>query len=230
MEITFAQLLRLIRKNLLPILICTAVCAAAGVAAAEFAVPKTYVSTVKLYVSTPESEQDSVMNINALDYAQKVVNTYIEMLRTDSFFGKVLERAGVGCSMEQMKKMVDFSPLNNTEVFQAQVCARSPEEAKRIADAITELAPVTIGSLKENASLKVVDRASLPEKPSSPSAVLFGAAGLLAGALGSLGTVLLRNSLNVRIKNEEELQEKSGIPVLATIPAFNRRYAKGGNH
>jgi len=230
MDISLEELFRLIRKNILLIIICAMIGSGGAFSISKFAISKTYISTVKLYVSTPESSQDSTVNFNALNYAQKVVNTYIEMLKTDSFYKKVMDQSKVNYTVDNFRKMVTFSALNNTEVFQAQVSARDPNEAKTIADAITTLAPTTIGELKENSSLKIVDSAVLPDKPSSPNTVINTIIGFLLGVIGSVTIVLLRNSLNVRIKNEDDLIEKYNIPILASIPAFNTQFVKGKNY
>lgn len=229
-EISLNQLLKLTRKNISLILLCTIIGFVGAFSISKFVVPKTYVSTVKLYVSAPETNQNSTSDINALNYAQKVVNTYIEMLQTNSFYKKVIDESNLGYTVQDIKKMVVFSSLNDTEVFQAQVSAHDPNEAKTIADTITKLAPVTIGQLKENASLKVVDSATLPDKPSSPNTILNSMIGLLLGILCSIIFVVLHDILDVRIKNEDDIIEKYNIPILASIPAFDMQISKSQKH
>ncbi len=226
MDVSLEQLLKLIRKNILMIVTCSMVGLAAAYSLSWYVIPKTYVSTVKLYVSTTEMSQGSFMDINALTYAQKVVNTYIEMLQTNSFYRKVIDQSKCNYTVDDFRTMVHFSSLNDTEVFQVQVSAHDPNEAKNIADAITSLAPVTISELKENSALKVVDAAAFPDKPSSPNIPLNSVIGFLLGTIGSVMIVFLRNALNVRIKNEDDLLEKYNIPILASIPAFNKRFYK----
>lgn len=230
MDISLEQLLKLIRKNIVLIVICAAIGFAGAFSISKFVIPKTYISTVKFYVSTVESRQDSAMNINSLDYAQKVVNTYIEMLKTNRFYHKVMDQSKLSYTVDRFQKMVNFSSLNNTEVFQAQVSAHDPSEAKTIADAITMLAPTTIGELKENSSLKVVDFAVLSDKPSFPNTVVNSMIGLILGAMSSVTLVLLHYVLDVRIKNEDDLIEKYHIPVLASIPAFSKQFIKEKNY
>lgn len=226
MDISLKQLYKLIQRNIFLILLCAFIGFAGAFSISKFVIPKTYVSTVKLYVSAPQTSQNSGSDINALNYAQKVVNTYIEMLQTNSFYQKVVDESKLSYTVENVKKMVAFSSLNDTEVFQAQVSAPDPNEAKTIADVITKLAPVTIGQLKENASLKVVDSATLPERPSSPNTTLNSIIGLLLGVILSIVFVLLRDVLDVRIKSEDDILEKYNIPILASIPAFNVQVAK----
>lgn len=70
-----------------------------------YIIKPTYISSVKLYV-VPKSETDKVINsdINDLNYAQKVVNTYIEISRTNVFFNKIAEESDLGFSESDLKK------------------------------------------------------------------------------------------------------------------------------
>lgn len=227
MEITLPQLIKLLRKNLSVILACTLAAGAIVYGVSKFALAKTYVSVVKLYVFTPASSANNGNeNINELNYAQKVVNTYIQMLQTNSFFEKVEEKAGVDVPLENFKKMVTFSTLNDTEVFEASASASSPEEAKKIADAVSSLAPSTIAQFKEGASLKIVDPATYPDNPSSPHVLMNTVIGLLLGLVLSVCWFLLRDSLDFRIKSEEDITEDYNLPVLASIPAFNKEFTR----
>lgn len=227
MELTLPQLVKIIRRNVLLIVIFTLACGIVTFVVSKYVVAETYVSTVKLYVSTPTSANANPgTDINALNYAQKVVNTYIEMLQTNSFLQKVQERAGVDMKFDDFRKMVQFHSLNDTEVFQADISAHDPAEAKRIADTISELAPSTIAQFKDGASLKIVDPANYPDKPSSPHPALNTAIGAVIALLASVCWFVLRSSLDLRIMGEEDITEHYNIPVLAAIPAFNKEFVK----
>lgn len=226
MEITLPQFMKIIRKHLIAVLIFMFVCGIAAFAISKFVMAKNYISTVKLYVFTSAAEADNYStDINELNYAQKVVNTYIEMLQTNSFLENVREQSGVNMKLDDFKKAVTFSTLNDTEVFQAEVSANDPNVAKKIADTISELAPSTIAQFKEGASLKIVDPAVLPDKPSSPNVLLNTAFGFLLGILLPVVYFVLRDSLDVRIKGEEDITEHYNIAVLASIPAFTKEFA-----
>lgn len=225
-EISLQQLVSIIRKNIIIVLACTFICGIGTFTVSKFIVPKTYVSTVKLYVSTPNTSKNSTTDINALNYAQKVVNTYIEMLQTNNFYQKVLEKSQISMNLVDFKKMIQFSTLNNTEVFQVKISSRDPKEAKKIADAITNLAPATISQLQEDASLKVVDPADLPDKPSAPNTLSSTIIGFLFGFALSVIFFLVKEMWDVRIKCEEDITQNYSIPVLASIPAFTKEFGK----
>lgn len=227
MNVSLAQVVKLLAKNILLIVLSAVIGLAGAFMISKFVVKPTYISTVKLYVSTNDTTQNSMNNLNDLNYAQKIVNTYIEMLQTNRFYSTVKDKSGTNLTLDEIKKMITFSILNDTEVFQASVASPNPSEAKSIADLITMLAPDTINSIKESATLKVVDVAEFPEKPSSPNIILNSIVGFLLGALLSVLFVFLREALDVRIKDEDDVLERYNIPILGCIPDFE--FSQGKN-
>lgn len=226
LEISLPQIVKMMRKHIIAILIFTCVGGIVSFAISQYAIAKTYISTVKLYVFTSTSADDNYSNdINELNYAQKVVNTYIEMLQTDSFLKNVQEQSGVNMDFGAFKKAVTFSTLNDTEVFKADVSAHDPNVAKKIADTISDLAPSTIAQFKEGASLKIVDPAVLPDKPSSPNVLMNTMVGFLLGLFLPIIYFVLKESMDVRIKGEEDITEHYNLAVLASIPAFTKEFA-----
>lgn len=228
MDITLKDFLKLLSKNLLVIIVCSLVGLTGSFSIFKFLVKPTYVSTVKLYVYTKDNEMDNgnYNNLNNLNYAQKIVNTYIEMLRTDNFFKKVKDKSTLDYSVEDLEKMTDFSVLNNTEVFEVSVSSHQPEDSKKIADTITSLAPQTISSIKESALLKVVDSATFPTKPSSPKVLLDSVIGFLVGFIIAIIYILMKEMLDIRIKQEDDLTERYNIPLLGSIPAFPESHSR----
>lgn len=60
--------------------------------------------------------------------------------------------------------------------------------------------------------------ASLPTAPSSPKTRLSLAAGLLAGLLVGIGAAFAFHALDPRVRREEQLRDRFGLPILARIP------------
>lgn len=224
MDISLKDLFHLLTRNLLLIGICLIIGFAAAFSISKFAIQPTYISTVKLYVYATDSSDSAAndySNLNDLNYAQKIVNTYIEMLRTNSFFKAVHDQSSLGYSIVDLEKMVSFTVLNDTEIFQVSVSSHKPEDSKQIADVITELAPKTISSIKDSANLRVVDSASFPTDPSSPNVTLNSVVGALLGLVAAVVYILLKEMLDIRIRGEEDVAARYKIPVLGSIPAFD---------
>jgi hypothetical protein len=66
----------------------------------------------------------------------------------------------------------------------------------------------------------LVDPARLPEKPISPNRLAIILIGLLLGIGSGVGTVSLKEFADQSVESPEELEQATGLPVLAAIPTI----------
>src|SRR6185436_9802012 len=69
--------------------------------------------------------------------------------------------------------------------------------------------------------VRIIQQASVPEKPIRPEKVRVVLAGILAGLAGSVLLVFLLNALDRSLKTVDQTEDYLGLPVLSTIPKFN---------
>ena len=210
MEITFKDITRIIKKNIVFIAVLSLLCAAASYFVTTFLVQKTYTSTVKLYVETNYKSQSAYDDYQSINYAKNLVLTYIELLDSNSFYN----------SVSQLKSMIKFESIEDTEVFKALVNSGSPSESKNIGNAIAKIAPDTIANVKDNAKLKIVDKATTPKAPTSPNVSRNVMIAFAAGLIISLIISFVRDFLDVKIKYNDEMTTVLDLPLLAAIPDF----------
>ena len=67
-------------------------------------------------------------------------------------------------------------------------------------------------------SINVIDQAEAPKDPSGPNRLLYTAVAFLAGLFAAVAIVVLSDMLNTRIRNQEELEELLGVPVIGRVP------------
>ncbi|MDR1630910.1 MAG: hypothetical protein LBS36_11990, partial [Oscillospiraceae bacterium] len=137
-EISLDYLFKLIKKNFILICLTGLAGLTAAFSVSYFAIPSVYVSTLKFYVSLPATESGE-NDLNNLNYAQKVVNTYVQILQTNQFNTTLQQRSGLNYSSKDIGDMISYSLLSNTEVFKIEVSAKDPNVAKQLADYIAEL-------------------------------------------------------------------------------------------
>lgn len=223
MEFSFKDILHIIRKNIVFMLVVSLVIGAGAYFATKLFVRPTYTSTIKLYVNPKTNGNSSYDDINSHNYAQKMVATYIEILNTTSFRNEVAKELPDNYTEAFLKKAITYSEVTDTEVFSATVSCDDPIEAKTVADAVAKAAPATIKKQFEgNASLKIVDEAQLPEKPTSPNPLRNGIIAFVAGMVLTMLIAFLRDYFDVKIKYDYEMTVLCGLPVLAAIPEFGK--------
>ena len=224
-----------LKKNLVLIIVTVLLFSLGAFFYTNFLVKKHYTSTISLYVETVElqdSPNSAVYSLNMQNYALKLVNTYIRMLDTNTFYTKLSNELNDKYTPTELSKMISFKSDETTEVFDVKVVSESPTEAKKIADTIAEVAPETISNLKSNAKLKVCDEAQLPTKHSSPSVSRNVIIAFAIALLLSLAVSFTRYFLDKKIKYDDEMTTILDIPVLAAIPSFdsyiNQKGKNGG--
>lgn len=221
MEISFKDILRIIRKNIAFVLVISMIFAVCSFFVTNFFIKKTYTSSVKLYVSVNYEGSSGTDDLSIHNYTSKLVATYIEMLDTNKFYSTVSEQLNKKYSASQLKSMITFSSVNTTEIFKAIVTSNSPTESKRIADAIVATAPKTINDiLKNNSQLEIVDNPTVPTKPTSPNVTRNVLIAFFAGFVLSMVIAFARDYFDVKIKYDEEMITLCDVPILGAIPDF----------
>ena len=228
MELSLERDWKILSKNILLIIAAAVVGLICFWGVTALLIPEQYTASSRLYVQVGQTTTTGQnASINDLNYAQKVVKTYIEMLNSHAFFDKIQEKNRFSYTNAELKKMTTYAIVENTEIFDVKVTSRVPVDSQKIANAIAGLAPEYVNTFNDHDVIKVIDSAGLPTKPSSPDVVLNSIIGFILGLIISIVYVLLREVLDVRIKSTEDLEEKYMIPVLGTIPKFNAG-SKGG--
>lgn len=214
----------ILRENLIFIIITCLLFSLAAFFVTKFFIEKKYTSKLSLYVDTTETDDSKInpqYSLNMQTYAQRLVATYIRMLDTTSFYTAVSESLDEKYSPAELSSMISFKSDENTEIFDVYVTTTSPTESKLIGDAVGEVAPATIASLRSNANLKVCDPAQIPTGPSSPNTVRNVLIAFAVALVLSLAVSFIRYFADKKIKYDDEMSEILGIPILATIPNFD---------
>jgi capsular polysaccharide biosynthesis protein len=220
-EISLKDILRIFKHGLWVILTTAVVFAIVAFTVSNFFLPKTYTSKVKLYVETTKKGDSSYSDLSSYNYATSLVNTYVEMLQTNNFYEKVANNLDNKYTASQISSMLSFNNDSETEVFLASVVAGSPTEAKIVADSVASVAPGVISNLEDNAKLKIVDSATIPTSPTSPSVSKNTLLAFLVGFVLATIYVFVKDALDVKIKYDSDMVEIDQIPILSAIPDFH---------
>lgn len=221
--ISLSDIWNIIKRNAAFIIVVTLICAIGSFFITRYFIPKSYTSSIQLYVDTSNDNenQNSYNVLSEQTYAQNLVATYIKMLNTNTFYSELSEHINNKYTAKQLSEMVYFSSDEKTEIFDAKVTTSSPNDSKLIADAVGEIALEAISRLKSKATLKIVDYAQLPTAPSSPSEKKNVIIALIAGLVITVGISLLRAVLDKKMRYNEDMTMIGDIPILAAIPKFD---------
>lgn len=224
MEFTIEQLVKLLFKRFIWIVLFTALGLAASYAVNKYLIEESYTASVQFYVNT-QDDQPQKLDLNELNYAQKVVNTYINFLKTKVFYTRILEETQLPYTVEMLRDNMKITTVNNTEIFQVSVTTNSAADSYRLAEAIQTLAPEFIKGIKNTTQISVVDPVVMPTIPSGPHVPVNTAIGGLLGLIISVLLVFAWELIDVNVKTEEELKLRYNRPILGNIPNYQNTTA-----
>lgn len=157
---------------------------------------------------------------------------------------KAIASSGVVLAMASSALHVRGDELDNglsikvpvdTHVLQIGYTDRNPQEAQRRAQGLADAyvafhakqePPSQTEKTKPNISLAgtvlgvVITPAGVPKSPASPDHVVDIVVALVMGLALGIGTAVLLDRLDDRLRGPNDLEAQAGVPVLTRIPAF----------
>lgn len=180
-----------------------------------------YRASVTIYVNNARGDQNvEYMSSSNLSASKQLVNTYVNIIDSDTVLGKVVEEADLPYSSTNIRTMMTAEQVDDTEIFRVYITHEDPKVAALVANAIADVAPGEIEDIIEGSSTKIIDYAKVPTARYSPS---YRKNTVLGGVIGVVVAVLyitLVYLLDVRIKDSEDLEMLVDGPILGQIPDF----------
>lgn len=203
----------------------------------------TYSSSVEFLAYAHDTQQEltdsstaaqQVSNTSRMNYAIKMLDTYIELFKTNEFNKSVAndlnENYNTSYTSGQIKGAVSYQEVSGTSMFKVIVTTTNADMSYQIAKQLETSIPEKMEKTNNSLVLASVEDtalvASASESLGYPKKCLIGFA---AGAVIAAAYIILRDLLDVRIKGNDDLSERYGIPVLGTIPEFDLKASSSKN-
>lgn len=220
-EIDLGRLAGVLWKRAWLIALAAVLCAVVVLLGTVLFITPKYRSSVMFHVSNSVLEQgETAHSIDSADISasRNLVESCLVLLKTGESLEAVIEHTGAARSDTELAEMISAKAVGSTEIIQIVVTSPDPVEAERIASAVAEILPGRISNILEGASVKVVDTARMPSKPSSPSYLGNTLIGFVAGLFFTAAIVALREIFDTSIRTEEDVAPICSCPVLASVP------------
>lgn len=225
--IDLAEVFSTIWHNMGLIIIAALIAGILTMAVTVFLIHPKYQSGFTAFVNNRTS-QDATQSVQSGDVtaSQSLAYTYANIMTSRPVLEDSLKEAGLedngkgdGYTYDTIKDAVETNIQDNTQLVQLTVTLKDPEEAYKLASAISKVAPGYVADIVDGTSMKIVSKAILPTEPSSPNVPRNTIIGLLVGALLMIAIVIIRSLTDTRITSSQELEDTFGIPVIGMIPS-----------
>lgn len=220
-DIDILQILKTLWEKAWAIILSAAIFAGAAFLWTYYLIQPKYEADVMFYVNNTSISVGNVgVSISSSDLtaAQKLVNTYVVILKTRMTLDDVIKESGVDMSYSELSGHISAKAVNSTEVFKVVVWDHDPYQAENIANTIARILPDKIASVVDGSSVKIVETAVVPTHRSSPSYSRNTMIGFLIGAVLAMIIILIAKYSDPYIKNEEYITQNYDLPLLAVIP------------
>jgi capsular exopolysaccharide synthesis family protein len=115
------------------LVVCTLI---AGVAAFVLSRRMTPVYQASTLVLVNEAPSTQALDMSTLQTSERLAQTYVQTMTTRPVLEGVIARLGLGMSPEDLKKVIQASPVQNTQLIEIRVEDTRPQRAADIANAL----------------------------------------------------------------------------------------------
>ena len=217
---TLLDLFHLLRKHLKLVILLPLACMLAAGVYSFVVMPNTYSATVSMYVLVQQDNAKSNSLSSDLSASQMVTNDVATLLKSD----RVVNETASSLGLENLKSYkTAITSSTTSRVLSLEITGPDAQMAANIANKMADEVSTVAHDVMNVDSVNVVDSAKVPTAPSGPKRPLYMAVGLLGGLFVAVAIVVVEDMLNTKVRDQEELEELLGVPVIGRIPAM-----KGG--
>lgn len=237
---TFLFLVRLAIKYLYILIISAALFAGVTFSYFSFTMTPVYSATGSVLVTngaiidTSKLHSDSIFDDSQINYTDisasiGMSDTIVDILKTNGIYKQLAEKLNNKYSYQDLESITTISRKNNNSLFiYVSVATTSSEESVKIVNEFLELVPDYINSyIPGSASTTAL---STSATASAPNIIIYSFVAAVAGAFLSYIIILLVYSTNTVIKSKNDFLERFDIPVIGTIPDFEKSKSDKAYH
>jgi tyrosine-protein kinase Etk/Wzc len=172
------------------------------------------------------------LRANRLDLLRKYTPAHPEVVEVDNQMNQVREKIHSAATLAKRRLVQQLADVNVSLGKSSLLLEQVPEEelelvrlartnqvnAELYSYLLQRQQETRITAAATSSNVDIIDRAQVPGAPIKPNKKKNLALGLILGLMLGVGLTFLLDYLDRTIKDEEDVQDKLGLPVLGTIP------------
>ena len=220
-EIDISQLLNYFKSKIIYILFAMSIAfCISSIYVNRFRVPEFTSYTTILLNQANENQTISATDINLNN---SLISTYSEIIKSKKVMNQVIETLALDYSTSELSGKISVSEIPETTIIKISVTDEDSELAADIANTIANVFTKEIVEYYKIENVSVIDTAEVSENPSSASALKIIGIMTLAGAFISVVVIFIVFYFDTTIKNEEEIEKITGLPVIGIVPSSREK-------
>lgn len=218
--IDLSKLLLILKKNLKYLIILPIVFLVLSmVVTFVFMTPK-YSSSTQVLVN--EKETDNQMMAQQVQSNLQLVNTYSEIIKSPRILDKVSKNLKGKYSSKELSGMLTVSNQAESQILNISIENKDQQAASKVANEIANVFSKDVSKIMNVDNVSILSKADNDGSKVSPKPLINAVVGIFLGLIIALIIIFLKEILDKRIKNEEDVEEMLNLPVLGTIQDFSK--------
>ena len=213
--IDLLELGRLIWKNIWIVLIGIVVGAVLSFLVTKIFITPKYQATSTIYIL---SKSTSITSLADLQIGSQLAGDFEIIATTREVIEQVIENEKLDKSYEELKKAIKVTNPSNTHMLRIAVTDKDPQLAARISNALADELREEIAEVMNTDRPSTVEKAVVPERPSSPSVKRNTVLGALVLAVLVILIIVIRYLSDDTIKDDDDVRKYLELDTLAQFP------------
>lgn len=217
MEIDLMQLIFLLRRRIWVILLAVLIGASTAMLYTTNLIEPVYTSSTMIYIL---NKTNSITSLSDLQLGTQLTKDYKVLVTSHPVLSQVIENLDLNSSFQQLKSKISVNNPVDTRILTISVNDTDPYVARSIADEMANVSVGRIAEIMDSTPPKIVEDASLPTAPTSPSVRKNTVLGGLAAGVLAAGVIILLYLSNDSIQTTADIERYLGLNSLGVIPCF----------
>lgn len=169
-----------------------------------------------------QANENAAINTSDINLNKSLVTTYGEIIKSKRVLNQVIEKLNLDLTYKELYNKVSVGEITDTSIISIKVTLEDNKLACDIANEIASVFASEIVSIYKIENISTIDKAEVSEIPSSASTLKIIMIGTLSGALLSIVIIFILFYFDTTIKNEEDIEKLTGLPVIGIVPVSSR--------
>ncbi|MBQ9058951.1 MAG: lipopolysaccharide biosynthesis protein [Atopobiaceae bacterium] len=213
---TLRELLGVLRERL-SLVIALPIIFALIMAVVTVFMPDQYTASTTMYVLSKTGDGTEEIRQTDLTASQMITNDVAQLIKSSRVRKDVADRLGLD---NLSGYTTNVTSSTTTRILTLSVRGGDPQRAADIANETVRVTSDISQEVMNLQSINAVDEAIAPTSPSGPRRLRYIAVAAAAGLFMAVAIAVLLETLNVKARNGEEVEELLDVPVVGHIPAL----------
>ena len=216
--ISLQDLFKTIRKRLGLIALLTILAITVAGVISFLVLTPVYQTSTEILVNQSPSETGQLTNQNIQTDLQ-LINTYSGIIKSPAILDQVVEEMDLDMSTAQLTDKITVSNADQSQIVNITVQDEDPAMAVDIANTTASVFENDIQDLMNVDNVTILSPAVMKENPSpvAPNPMLNMAIAAVVGLMLGVGIAFLLEYLDTSIKDQQDIEDILGIPVLGVV-------------